>query len=237
MVVVHAGSFFMFLFSFFYIKCNQWPLLYTVICWNQENVSIPLIFVDTEIVATFRWYHLLVVFMRGTMVVMAKNLVRWMMRSTVVVAVVCWHWAFWQFLWSQEMLGAIAGVPVGPGLVIHFYGKKRFETKPLFIAADSFPICAEDVCKRCAVHLTESLGRFYPQNKNVIGPAWLPIFGLYGANHQQQLWVPEYHVFEPSASPGQESFYFRIKVRFSKDKLKYYFGIISDYLYLQVWYE
>ncbi|XP_025076689.1 uncharacterized protein LOC112553581 isoform X1 [Pomacea canaliculata] len=135
---------------------------------------------------------------------------------------------------KREMLGAIAGVPVGPGLVIHFYGKKRFETKPLFIAADSFPICAEDVCKRCAVHLTESLGRFYPQNKNVIGPAWLPIFGLYGANHQQQLWVPEYHIFEPSASPGQESFYFRIKVRFSKDKLKYYFGIISDYLYLQV---
>ena len=117
-----------------------------------------------------------------------------------------------------------------PSIIVHFYGKHAFSTKPLPVAVEPSVSC-EDVLIRCANHLSESLGRFHPRAKErQIGPWLLPLFGLYAANHKLQQWVPEAYMFDDNEN--QQEFYFRVKVRLARSRLPD--GVFSDYLFWQV---
>ncbi|KAK7473587.1 hypothetical protein BaRGS_00035190 [Batillaria attramentaria] len=125
--------------------------------------------------------------------------------------------------------------PAGTGLcqqiTVHFYGSGFSQTPPLAIpiatSDPQIPLSCERVCMQSAEHLTKQLGRCYQRSRErEIGPGYLPLFGLYAADHTQQHWLSDAHVFTES-----QDVYFRLKLRLAKGKIPD--GIIMDYLYLQ----
>lgn len=123
--------------------------------------------------------------------------------------------------------------PKEPSITVHFYpdDAQGFpKTVPLYIQLPQegqAPLVCEHVCIKSAQHLSQSLRRLYRgASFQEIGPAYLPMFGLYALDHNKQLWIDDAQVFtEP------QGVYFRIKLRPAKDKIPE--GIIMDYLYLQ----
>lgn len=89
-------------------------------------------------------------------------------------------------------------------------------------------LSCEYVCIQSACHLVQHMGRrcFKRSCDREIGPAYLPLFGLYAADHSLQQWFSDAHIFtEP------QEVYFRVKLRLAKGKVPE--GIITDYVYLQ----
>ncbi|XP_070176438.1 tyrosine-protein kinase JAK2-like isoform X1 [Littorina saxatilis] len=117
-----------------------------------------------------------------------------------------------------------------PGISVQFYGLQIFATPPLVIPQEHLPLTCEQVCIRSAQHLTANLGKFFSQeSQNKIGPKFIPLFGLYAADHSLQQWIPEAHNFE--CGTNNLTFYFRVKVRPARESIPE--GLCADYLFWQ----
>lgn len=138
---------------------------------------------------------------------------------------------YFQFQIPQNKKMGNSPTTLQPGLYVHFYGAHSFKTESLFIPPSKFPVTYEQVCIEASKHLCKELAKFYEQNTDkTIGPLFLPIFGLYGADHSQQRWVSQAHIFKDSGNV--EEFYFRVKVRMAKNRQPA--RIVTEYYYLQV---
>ncbi|XP_070176544.1 non-receptor tyrosine-protein kinase TYK2-like [Littorina saxatilis] len=117
-----------------------------------------------------------------------------------------------------------------PSITVNFYGSNIFTTPPLTIIQEGLPLSCEQVCIRCAEHLSASLGKLFPlEDWDKIGPKFFPMFGLYAADHDLQQWIPDAHIFDSFTS--NLKFYFRVRVRPARESIPE--GMFADYLCCQ----